>query len=246
MDYRLSHMAPSKGVTYDASFEKLPYRKMIWGWEKDVLREVVSWIRREKEYIRHLDFACGTGRILSFLEDYVDDTAGVDVSPSMLDVAAQNVKRSTLILADATREPILEENSLDLVTAFRFFLNAQPGLREEALKAIHRMLKDDGYLIFNIHMNRGCLLERMLRIYYAIRKSRKKQVNSVSIEEVRSLLARTNFDIVELHHYGVLPIYYESYRFLIGLIDVLERKLSRLPFLKSYSRYVVYICRKRS
>jgi SAM-dependent methyltransferase len=245
MDYRLSHMAPAKGITYDASFENLPYRKMVWGWEKEVLGGAIRRIRQEKPQIRYLDFACGTGRILNFLEVYVDEAVGLDISPSMLEVAARNVKNAKLIRGDATREEILEQSSVDLVTAFRFFLNAQPTLREEALRAIYRILKDEGYLIFNIHMSKGSVLERILRVYYGIRKRRDKQVKAVSIEEIRSLLERMNFRIIGLHHYGVLPVYYEGQRSLIGVIDAFEQALARIPLFKSYSRYVIYICRKR-
>ncbi|PWB70770.1 MAG: hypothetical protein C3F07_15965 [Anaerolineales bacterium] len=246
MDYRLTHLSPSKGTTYDASFERLPYRKIVWGWEKDVLHDVVTNIRRERDFIQYLDFACGTGRILGFLEESVDASFGIDISPSMLDVAFKKVKRSKLILGDITRERILEDHSIDLVTAFRFFLNAQPALREEVLHAIHRILKDDGNLVFNIHMNRGCFLEKILRAYGRLRNISNENFSSMSITDTRSLLKNTNFEIIDLYHFGVLPIYYEGHRFLIELIESFERLASRISFSEPYSRYIIYICKKRS
>jgi SAM-dependent methyltransferase len=245
IDYRTSHMLPNKGASYDATFQNLPYRKLVWEWEKDILREAVNAIRREKKSIKYLDFACGTGRILGFLEDKVDTSFGVDVSPEMLEVARQKSGKATLILGDLTQQTLFDQGSFDLVTAFRFFLNAEPTLKEDALRAIHQALRDDGYLIFNIHMNKGCLLERILWAYGRIRRTRNENFAALSIRDIQSLAAGANFEIIALHHYGVLPIYYENQRFLIKLIDLTERLFARISVFRFWSRYVIYICRKK-
>jgi ubiquinone/menaquinone biosynthesis C-methylase UbiE len=239
-------LSPNKGVNYDASFQNLPYRKIVWDWEKSVLRDAVMGIRHNRKFLRYLDFACGTGRILGFLEEYVDMSFGVDVSTLMLDVAKQKTRKSKLILGDITQEQIFDHDSLDLVTAFRFFLNAQPTLREEALNAIYRMLNDDGYLIFNIHMNKGCLLEILLRVYIWIKNIHNEDFVSMNTKDVRSLLDSTRFEIIDLYHYGVLPLYNENQRFLIKFIDKFERSASRIPFFQFCSRYIIYICKKRA
>jgi ubiquinone/menaquinone biosynthesis C-methylase UbiE len=91
MDYRLSHISPNKGVTYDVSFEALPYRKMVWMWEKKILTNQITKIRLKHGNLRYLDFACGTGRILAHLEASMVESYGVDVSQPMLDIAEQRV-----------------------------------------------------------------------------------------------------------------------------------------------------------
>jgi ubiquinone/menaquinone biosynthesis C-methylase UbiE len=246
LDYRTSHVLPNKGRSYDATFQNLAYRKIVWKWEQDVLCRALHEIRSQQRSIKYLDFACGTGRILGFLEEDVDESFGVDVSSSMLEVAKQKSKKSKLILADLTHDELFEPCSLDLVTAFRFFLNAQSSLKEEALHAIYRILRANGYLIFNIHMNKGCLLEGVLRAYHRVRHIRNENFASISIKETKSLLASANFEVIGLCHYGVLPIYYENQRFLIKFIDIIERLFSRNSAFQSYSRYIIYICRKRA
>jgi SAM-dependent methyltransferase len=56
------------------------------------------------------------------------------------------------VLGDLTRDD-LKLGQFDLVTAFRFFGNAQDDLREAALQAIHRSLRPGGYLILDNHRN---------------------------------------------------------------------------------------------
>ena len=46
--------------------------------------------------------------------------------------------RATLVEGDLTREPLLGERRFDLVTAFRFFPNAEPALRRDVMAALVR------------------------------------------------------------------------------------------------------------
>jgi ubiquinone/menaquinone biosynthesis C-methylase UbiE len=245
MDYRQSHTAPDFGLAYDVSFRNLPYRKMVWGWERDVLKNIITELGQEKAKIKYLDFACGTGRILGLLEQYVDESCGVDVSGSMLDVAEKNVKNSKLICCDLTREKRFADDTFDVITAFRFFLNAQQDLREDALQVINRIMKKDGYLVFNIHMNKGCILEKVIRAYRRIKNIDAGGEWSLSTTEVKGLLEKSDFEITEMYHFGIFPIYSEDHKFLINLLNRVERYLSRIPLFLSLSRYIIYVCQKR-
>ena len=91
-------------MTYTELFEKLPYRKMVWKWEQRTLSEIVDEYFGHQSVPHYSYFACGTGRILSHLEDKVDEAIGVDLSELMIYVAQQNTKRSKFYLADLTRE----------------------------------------------------------------------------------------------------------------------------------------------
>ncbi|NOX54763.1 MAG: class I SAM-dependent methyltransferase [Planctomycetes bacterium] len=112
---------------------------------------------------RYLDFACGTGRITSIVGPLAQESYGLDISETMILRARQKCPSTTFIVADATRER-LEIAPVDLVTAFRFFGNAQQELRREALAAIWTLLRPGGYLIMNNHKNAGsvrCTLRRL-------------------------------------------------------------------------------------
>jgi len=242
-DYRLTHQHPLKGRSYEESFTKFPYRRIVWEWEQDVLKGVMSDLFEEKSRLMYLDFACGTGRILRLLEGFMKESYGVDVSKSMLDVAEENVLSSSLILGDLTKEDIFPERYFDLITAFRFFLNAQQDLREKVLQVFRKIIKKNGFLIINIHMNKGCLLEKELRIYQAIKGDKTAKLNSLSFWETKDLLSGSNFEVVQTFHYGVLPIYREEHNLFIQQIDKVERYCSRLPAFLHLSRYIIYVCR---
>jgi ubiquinone/menaquinone biosynthesis C-methylase UbiE len=243
MDYRLSHLKDGKGQAYDKSFKDKSYRRYIWFWEKTILKKILQEYFPDKFPIKYLDFACGTGRIIGYLEDTVSLSVGVDVSESMLSVARNNVKKSSIINADLTRVNILLGRKFNLVTAFRFFLNAQPELRNSAFRAIYDILADSGYLVFNIHMNEGCVLQRIYSLYYRIMRNRKI-FHFMSYRDIEELVQRNGFKIVSTFHFGILPIYNEDSKIPIWLIDKIETFASRLNAMRTYSRYVIYICRK--
>jgi len=244
MDYRLSHIAPEKGMTYIESFEKLPYRKMVWKWEQETLSEIVDECFGNQSVHRYLDFACGTGRILGHLEDKVDEAIGVDLSESMIDVAQQNTKRSKFYLVDLTREEVFTSETFNLITAFRFFLNAQWDLKEEAMTHLANLLSaSNGYLVFNVHANAGSLQDILWRIEAKIRRVPNKH-KSLSQGEVQRLTEHADLQIVRMYHFGVIPIRKESDRIPYPLIYPIEKFFSHLRFVQRYSRYIIYICKR--
>ena len=80
-DYRESHTKPGKGEAYSKSFVEHPFRRYMSKWEQEKMNEVFQIYSAES---RVLDFACGTGRIVSHLCSCYKDVVGVDVSDSML------------------------------------------------------------------------------------------------------------------------------------------------------------------
>ena len=146
-DYTTSHF--DKGEDYHTKFEQLPGRKIVWDLEKKI---ITDYIEDKKNFI-HLDFASGTGRIVKFLEQHNKEQFLIDSSKKMLDYAKKilNLNKSTFIDEDFTK--INLNKKFDLITAFRFFPNAEIFLREKAMKFISDHLDDNGILILNNHYN---------------------------------------------------------------------------------------------
>lgn len=245
VDYRDSHKKADKGTSYARDFEQLNYRRYLWNWEQGVLRDVVARLAADVPAIDYLDFACGTGRIVGLLEDLVSTSHGVDVSKSMLDVARQTVTKSTLIEVDITTDHPFEEPSFDLITAFRFFLNAQPSLREEAFTSLAKLLKPGGQFVLNVHMNHSCTLAKLLRIRRRLLGWDPHAFTTLSRPEVEHLADRSGLTIVKTYHRGIVPIVGESTRVPMWTIHPIESLASKIRTLESWSRYVVYVCQKR-
>jgi SAM-dependent methyltransferase len=147
--YATSHL--DKGPEYHMFFESRPGRRMVWSLEQDVLRSVAM---EKGPFMLHLDFAGGTGRISKVLEEYTENQIVLDISKEMLDVAAENLLKATLVNRDF-REGVsgLNKSSVDLVTAFRFYPNAESQLRHEAMGFISQKLRKGGWLVCNNHRN---------------------------------------------------------------------------------------------
>jgi SAM-dependent methyltransferase len=151
--YRQSHVG--RGHEYDANLAASPFDDYLARAESFYLRRLLGTVLPARVG-RYLDFACGTGRITRELESRADESLGVDVSATMLEAARDRCRFTQFIEADITRAATQEQHGLrgfDLVTAFRFFGNAEPELRRDALQAINRALRPGGALVLDNHRN---------------------------------------------------------------------------------------------
>lgn len=190
-DYRLSHLR--RGADYDK-------RLGADALDSYMASAEAQWLSRTVRALypggvpRYLDFACGTGRITEIVAPLAREAVGIDVSRSMLEVAAAKCPRVRFVESDATRgRPDI--GSFDLVTAFRFFGNAQEELRKDALRAIVSLLRPGGHLILNNHRNPYALAAILNRatggademdLHY-FKLSRLLRSNGIEIVQVRAI-----------------------------------------------------------
>ena len=190
-DYRESHLG--KGADYDRDLSGDGFNGYMAVREKEILAQILSrWAANG--VARYLDFACGTGRITQTLAPVAEESFGVDVSENMLDQARKKCPKTTFFLQDITRDP-LPEKGFDMVSAFRFFANAQNDLRVDALKAIRDHMKDGGLFILNNHINTSTMHSVILRTLTS-----EKPVG-LNHSECHRLLATHGFVVRE--QYGV-------------------------------------------
>jgi SAM-dependent methyltransferase len=239
-DYRSSHLGAVADDYDDSLFSEGSYNHEVWKREKKLLDEFVArWAPKAKRY---LDFACGTGRVLTFLEGRFSESVGLDISPDMLSQARKRGARSRLVRGDVTREPEILEGCFDCISAFRFFLNAEPALRAQAMSfLVSRLCDEDSVLIFNVHGNRvstyglSVLLKRLLL---------RRRHNTLSLREVRELVDGHGLQIVEwcgIHYFD--QTWYDHLPRPIW--RTLEAALAPLRFLRPFSVYFYFVCRKR-
>jgi predicted TPR repeat methyltransferase len=236
LDYRKSHLQREKGTTYHATFSNEPYRKMVWQFEKDIIDRILASLYSGIQ-IYHLDFACGTGRILAHVEGRAKHAVGVDVSPSMLKVARDINRPAEIIEADLTIDDVLGERKFNLITAFRFFPNAQPELRKQVMQLLSIHLEDNGYLVFNNHKNIGSTRNRLARLFG------RCGYKGMSISEVKTLLAESDLEIVKTYHLCVFPASDEHLLLPIFLLRPIEALLSKYRPLRNFGENHIYVCR---
>jgi SAM-dependent methyltransferase len=140
------------GKRYHQVFNIKPGLAMMWELEQTVLRSVIA----EFQPKRILDFACGTGRISSFVESEFSgpEIHGIDISESMLAIARERAVRAQYHLMPADEAVrYFGERSFDFVMAFRFFPNADPALRSSVAESLARLVSDEGIVMINNHRN---------------------------------------------------------------------------------------------
>ncbi len=242
-DYRVSHV--KSGESYDAFFRDSPRLRALGLIEEELLESIISDHFQKGGKFQCLDFACGTGRILSILEKHASRCVGVDISASMIHEAKGRVRKSELVEGDLTKDEILKE-SFDMITAFRFFANAQQSLREEAMSALVERMADGGILIFNNHHRWESLNERIRRIWRRITGRRLVGLmhRGMTDAEVDRLVSRAKLAIIETHHLGCLPSAHAKLLLPFSLFLWLERFFARCRLGAPLAQYKVYVCVK--
>ena len=235
--YRESHLHPDKGNSYHATFSDNPYRSMVWRFEKQILDRILVDFYSNYE-IQHFDFACGTGRILSYLEDRVKSSIGVDLSPSMLEVARKTIRNAQVIEADLTRNDVLGDRKYNLITAFRFFPNAEADLRMKAMKVLTKHLDNKGYIVFNNHRNTGSTRGRLARLFG------QHGYKGMNIDEVRVLLVENHLEIVEIYPLCIFPASENHLLLPLLLLNFLETFLSKCRLFRNFGENLIFVCRK--
>ena len=236
--YRTSHVG--QGQDYHARFSENPRRSLIWSIEQQLLSQICDRHLGGRD-IDYLDFACGTGRILSFLESRMRSATGVDVSDSMLALAGENVQHAELVKSDITTDNVLRGRKFDLITAFRFFPNAESTLRMAVMSELVQLVRDDGFIVFNNHRSTSSLRSRLARIATV----GKRGNGGMSPHAVVDLLDECGLEIVKIYHAGVVP---EWERLLIhprAIVNGAERLGASLP-LSWLAEDLLYVCQKKN
>lgn len=152
MSYRGHFVGEGAAAAYDTEeYAGQSYGSLLWAIESGQLDALLRDVSRDARY---LDFACGTGRVLAHVAPYFASATGIEIAPSMAELARRRVPDAKILVRDITSSDVEVEGTYDVVTAFRFMLNAEPELRVAALRALRRRLAGpEAILIFNNHGN---------------------------------------------------------------------------------------------
>ena len=100
-----------------------------------------------------LDFGCGAGRLTQPLCQHFSHVIGVDVAPSMIELAKrynQYGRKCRYIINKATDLKIFEDNSFDFILSLITLQHLEPKFSKQYLKEFIRILAPGGLLVFQI------------------------------------------------------------------------------------------------
>ena len=100
-----------------------------------------------------LDFGCGIGRLTQALANYFEEVYGVDISPSMLELAEQYNNygnRCQYWLNDVDNLRLFNDDSFDFIYSLITLQHIQPQYSKKYIKEFLRILAPGGLLIFHL------------------------------------------------------------------------------------------------
>lgn len=196
--YRDTHLGTEKAAEYEQAYTE-GYYADEWNWfERPFLVRTFSRLRT-RGATEAADFACGTGRVLRVAADVFPITFGLDISPDMLRVARSNSPTSQLVAIDASAGTVREQ--FDVVSAFRFFLNAEDSLREAGASAMYTMLRPGGSLVVNTH-TQPC---SPLGVTKVMRRVYGTRLRTLSARSLCRVLRHAGFTIESVTYHGLVP-----------------------------------------
>jgi SAM-dependent methyltransferase len=241
--YRTSHQMKDHGARYDSVvYGEGQYDANVWEIERAQLARIVQ------KYFpngisNYLDFACGTGRILSQVAPRATQATGLDISAEMVKEARKKVQHAEYILGDITEDQNLLDGRGPFtgITMFRFLLNAEPALRKNVLEAIVPHLASEGIFICNNHGNQSSALALVLFLRRMLGLSVTKAYH---YQDALALLEQHDLHVVETVGTCFLPRL--TSRILPrGLWRWLELQLGKCKWLSRYAIYQIYVARKQ-
>ena len=165
---------------------------------------------------RALDFGCGAGRLTHALADHFEQVIGVDIAPSMIDIARRlhaRVTNAEFRVNSSSRLESIESGSIDLVYTLLVLQHMAPRYIREYLAEFVRVLSPGGVLVFQLPSDhpipvvvegRGLKSILPLPVISMIRKLRRlrefprMEVHGLARGEVEALLANLGAPVVDV------------------------------------------------
>lgn len=223
------------------------YSAFIWKLQQPFISRELRIMRDLRGSLKLLDFACGTGRVLSFVEDIASKSEGIDISEQMAGVARERCGRSDIQVGDVCTHPEMMHGPYDVITMFRFVLNAGTELSSRVLECLREQLRPDGgILIANLHGN-----SRSIRHLAIARHKRHLRINqqtpdeSLMLEEmspmeVEKLFSKAGFRVLRSRGFGMVPR--SLYRGpLGGLARAIDSLCSKIHLFTNVSTDIIFV-----
>jgi SAM-dependent methyltransferase len=126
--------------------------------------DIIDWLMREAAHRgaapgpgSAMDFGCGVGRLTQALANHFDRVTGVDVSPTMVEIAKRlnfNGDRVQFLLNQRDDLRALPDSSLDCIVSLITLQHVPPETAHKYLVEFLRILRPGGVLLFQLPAGR--------------------------------------------------------------------------------------------
>jgi len=152
----------------------------------------------KSNYRKILEYGCGIGRNLKFLNEKFPDAVlfGCDLSEKSLEIAARNNPRVSFFFP-AENGP---SDEFDLIFVSCVFHHIPPDLRELVLRGLYRMISDDGEIFIFEHNPYN-----PVTIYIVKKCSLDSDAVLIKLKSMKSLLEMSRFKIIKNNYTLFFP-----------------------------------------
>ena len=179
-----------------------------------------------KGRVRALDFGCGPGRLTQALTKYFDQVDGVDISPSMIELAdALNrfPDRCHYRQNSASDLKFFMDSSFDFVYSNITLQHVEPSVTRNYIREFLRVLRPGGLLVFPLPGRRIGVRSKLRRLMPGFgmdlyRRARYRNhpaavMNGIPREEVVALVAAAGATVFEVETNDAAGAGWESFRY---------------------------------
>lgn len=130
------------------------------------LMEHAASLKKDLPHKKALDFGCGAGRLTQALCEYFENCYGVDIAPSMIDLANKFNRfgyRCRYFVNETEDLRIFEDESFDFVITFLVLQHMKPEFSKSYMREFLRVLSPGGLAVFQVpgELNPNLLITRL-------------------------------------------------------------------------------------
>jgi len=220
--------------TFDKDRGEYAYQKYKHKIEANFLKKTIK--STEKNKIKILDVACGTGRMLPEVFSSVKkiEYFGLDTSREMLKILLEKSKKMNLKnkikIGDASKIPF-KDNEFDVVFSYHLLWHLPEDEQKRIIKEMLRVCKKEGFVIFDI-LNRNFILEKFKAV---IGKEKREGIYKLSINNTKKILgiADNRIDIEKILDAPIKnSLIYRLFNIINNLRKILPQSLYHMIYLR--------------
>jgi ubiquinone/menaquinone biosynthesis C-methylase UbiE len=173
--------------------------------------DLIIYLKNLNKQISHkkaLDFGCGVGRLTKPLTNYFDKVYGIDISPTMIEMANEFFQgdECEFILNEKDNLELFENNSIDFIYSNITLLHMEIKYSKKYITEFLRILKPGGIIVFYLpskalginKLKINVIRKLVTPIIYFFIKSNIMEVYVVKEEEICKLVKENDGMILDI------------------------------------------------
>jgi SAM-dependent methyltransferase len=175
--------------------------------EIDAIMKYIELLGIKVQTKKALDFGCGVGRLTQALAYYFDEVCGVDIAPSMIELATRHngyQDRCLYFLNEVDNLNKFSDDTFDFIYSNLTLQHMKPCYSRKYIKEFLRILMPNGLLIFQ-QPSRETAFSKEDKFGIIVKRAIKDIVPSIWIDFYRNKIQARGGDQPRIEMYEIRP-----------------------------------------